>query len=394
MGNELEKIDAYLSASGGPFYELQKKVNLIKQDAFKAKERAIIFIAVTWGVPLLLTIFAGTAFAPYSESPYLLEPGIWARSFIAVGIFLMMERQVEEQLRKHLRLFFEVPLLAPSSFDAATDAITKALNRRESGLGEGICAAIALLFALATLTRFWGFDEPSWAVSISTESVTLTPAAWWVLLVSNPIFWFLLVRWLWRHHIWSMLLRDLAKLEFRLVATHPDCKGGLAFLGQYPNAFSSLVFAISCVLAAGLVEEFHTIGLTAVSYGYILAGWLILTFSFFAYPLFAFGKPLSDLKEKSLIEYGTLATRFHRARERDLIGQNIAASEDASSAVATEFIDPAKEYLAIHKMSVNLISRLGLLPVAASALIPLFIAGATQLPFQEVLKSLKRLLLF
>ena len=107
----------------------------------------------------------------------------------------------------------------------------------------------------------------------------------------------------------------------------------------------------------------------------------------------AFSNPLSDLKEKSLIQYSALATQYHRARERDIIKNNITAAKDASSATATDFIDPAKEYLAIKKMSSNLISRLGLLPVAASALVPLLIAGATQLPFQEVFKAFKRLLL-
>jgi hypothetical protein len=41
------------------------------------------------------------------------------------------------------------------------------------------------------------------------------------------LFWFLLLRWLWRHAVWGLLLRDLARLELRLVATHPDGAGGL-----------------------------------------------------------------------------------------------------------------------------------------------------------------------
>ena len=43
--------------------------------------------------------------------------------------------------------------------------------------------------------------------------------------------------------------------QLRLIFTHPDRMGGLRFVGQYPNAYATFVFAISCVVAAAVAKE-------------------------------------------------------------------------------------------------------------------------------------------
>jgi hypothetical protein len=50
--------------------------------------------------------------------------------------------------------------------------------------------------------------------------------------VSLPLFWFLLGRWVWRFVTWGLMLRDIARCDLRLVATHADRCGGIAFIGE------------------------------------------------------------------------------------------------------------------------------------------------------------------
>lgn len=119
MTAEQSKIDEYLSASGGPFYELQRQLGLLREDAFRAPSRAVLFVGLAWGAPLILSLIDGNALGQLGDKPYLLELGVWARFFIAVGLFVIVERQVEERLRTHLGQFFRVPILAPGSFEAA-----------------------------------------------------------------------------------------------------------------------------------------------------------------------------------------------------------------------------------------------------------------------------------
>ena len=304
-----------------------------------------------------------------------------------------MERLVEERLRAHLRQFVRAPLLAPGSQPAAVDAVVWALRRRDLPLAEMICAVAAYAITLGGAWLALGADASSWLVTVGPEGARLTAAGWWCALVSSPLFWFLLLRWLWRHAVWGLLLRDLARLELRLVATHPDGAGGLAFIGQYPNAFAAFVFALSCVLGAAIARTLLQGELTAPAYGQLMAAWLVVVIILFGAPLLAFTRPLRQLKEATLLVAGSVATRRERAVERELLGDNIAAPADAEAKAAGETPDPAKLYAAAKSLSTFLISRSAIVPVAAAALLPLVAAGATQLPVRELLKIARSLLL-
>lgn len=270
--------------------------------------------------------------------------------------------------------------------------MTRAIKRRETPLAEAICLIIAILAAFATLARLADEETSSWAVRVTADGSSLTTAGWWCMVVSNPIFWFLLLRLLWRHHVWVMMLRDLASLELRLVVTHPDGRSGLAFIGQYPNAYTTVVFAVSCGLGAAVAQESLDLGLTATTYGYVLAGWLVIVLALFACPLLAFRKHLVDLKVRTLLACSAQATRYHRAVEREILGRNMSAAEDAESVASQEIPDPSKEFAAAKKLSPIVVSRLGLLPVASAALLPMIAAAGTQLPIKEIFVVAKRLL--
>jgi hypothetical protein len=393
MTIEKAEISEFLIARGGPFYELQKRLGLLREDALRTAARTSLFVALAWGVPLLLAIIDGHAFGTLDEEPYLLELGAWARSFIGIGLFMLIEPQVEEHLRALVAQLVRTPILAPSAFEEAARAVNAALKRRNAALAEGVCLVVAILITINFLSRLFEADTASWAVTVSPEGNQLTTAGWWCVVVSNPIFWFLLARWIWRHIVWAMLLRQLAAFELRLAVTHPDGHGGIRFIGQYPNAYAGFVFAVSWALAAAVAHELLKGELTVTAYGVVMGVWLLIVLLFFGYGLLAFRKPLDRLKEKALRVCSAQATRHHRAAERKLLGENMSAAEDAESVAAEEVPDPAKLYESAGKLSGLLVSRSGLLPVSAAALLPLVIAGATQLPVKEILTIMKRLLL-
>lgn len=388
-----KKVSEFLLAHGGPFYALQRQLGLLREDAFRAGSRALLFVALAWGVPLVFSMIAGTAYGPATDSPYLLDPGPWARFFVAIALFLLMEKKLEKQLRTYLLQFVRAPLLAPGSLESAATAVTRALKRRDANTAEAVCLLIAALISLALCQRLLTLDATTWAVQVAPDGNRLTLAGWWAVIVSNTLFAFLLLRWLWRLCIWGLLLRELAGLELRLVAAHPDGHAGLGFLGNYPNAYAPFVFAFSCVLGAAVANELLDGTLTTTTYGFIMAGWLLVILVLFAIPLQAFNKPLGKLKEQTLFSYSARATQHHRAVERELLGRNVAAAEDGDAATTDDIPDPAKAYAATGKLSSMLVSRTALLPLSAAALLPLVAAGTTQLPLKDILKVMKRLLL-
>jgi hypothetical protein len=384
----------FLIAKGGPFYALQLRLRLLREDAFRAGPRALLFVFLAWGIPLLLCLVADAAGQAGATRSYLASLPMWSRFVVAVGLFILMEQRVEQRLVQVLRRMVAAPVLSPSSFDGAARAVLKALQQSNAALPEAICLFLAAITSVVQYFRVLHSGTEPWAVHSVADGTTLTVIAWWIVLFSNPLFMFLLFRWLWRLGVWSMLLARLAKLDLRLVATHPDRKAGLGFVGEYPNAYVMFVFAVSCVLGSAMAVNMTEGAANATLLGYVMMLWLVVVLAVFVLPLLAFHAPLKKLKKSTRREYEAVATRYFRAAEREQLGHNIVAADAGEADKADELSDPTKSVNAARLQSTIPFSREALLPLSAAALIPLALAGATQLPVKEILGVFKSILLF
>jgi hypothetical protein len=382
----------FLIAHGGPFFELQRRLGLLRDKTLKTGRRALLFVGIAWGVPLLLTL--PTLF---SDRPvvwnYVSDPGPLTRFLLAIFAFIAAEQATESGLQRKLRQFTLAPLIAPQSFADAARALADALKQRDSAVAEFVCLILGLLAGTFAFAAFKENSASLWSAVESPEGRRLTAAGWWCVCVSIPIFTFLLLRGIWRHVVWALFLRRLSRLDLRLVSTHPDGKGGLAFLGDYPNAYVLFVFGVSCGVAAAVAKHMMQAEISATTLTTIMAAWLVIVIAFFAYPLSAFSRPLAALKDKSLRVLSARATVQQRAAERKAIGENIISSDPQEAEQAVEAADLSKQYDQTRKLSTMLVNRSALLPVAAAALIPFAVAGAARLPYKEVFSVLKKLLL-
>jgi hypothetical protein len=392
MSDAESRIGDYLASHGGPFFELQRRLGMLRENAVHAGRRAAIFVTIAWGVPLVLSLFEGRTFGPKDEHPFLLDFGSLARFFIAVGLFLLSETEVENGLRTKMRQFVRAPILSPSSFEAAADAVATALKRRSSSAAEIVCLAIAIFGGFALWEQWHHAAASTWAVQVDDAGAQITFAGWWAIVFSAPIFYFLMLRGLWRYIVWALLLWRISTLDLRLVASHPDGKGGLGFVAEYPNAYAMFVFGLSSAGAIVVVRHVFDSGISSVTFGYIISAWLAIVLVFFGFPLVAFTKPLGELKRKALEDLGAQATVFHRQAERALLGHNLVANDPAEAAPVPPIADPSGQYAISRKFSIFLLSRTSLAPIAAAALVPFAIAGATKLPYKEVFALVKKLL--
>jgi hypothetical protein len=388
---EYPQMEDYLAARGGPFYNLQHRLKLLHKSALNAGWRALIAVAIAWGVPLLLAAISGHAFGEFQDRPFLLDLGVWARFVIAIAAFILVEPLVEVTLRRKLIQLKAV--LAPSAIPDAAQAIASALKQRDSVIAEMICVLLAVIASGVTLWK-WSLTDaaaPVWGVTVQGDTRTLMPAAWWCVLVSSPMLYFLFLRCLWRHLVWAMLLGKLARLDMQLAVSHPDKNGGLGFIGEYPNAYSLFVFGVSCILGAAIAYQINDLGFSLQTYGLVMAFWLAIVLIVFTSPLAVFYRPLATLKRSTLAQTGILATRFFRRSEDNTLGRT---SAEASTDNQTDNLtDPTKLYDAAKKLSVVLLNRRAIVPVCAAALLPLVAGGATMFPFKEIWSVAKKLLL-
>jgi hypothetical protein len=61
-------------------------------------------------------------------------------------------------------------------------------------------------------------------------------------------------------------------------------------------------------MAAAVAKHQTQADLSAATLTTIMAVWLVIVFAFFAYPLSAFSKPLTQLKDRTLLTLSTRAT--------------------------------------------------------------------------------------
>lgn len=125
------KFAEYLASHGGPFFELQARLKLLRANALQSGKRALLFVALAWGVPILLGLPASVSL-DHSQGAYLTDPGVWAKFAVAIAGFVLAEQQVERGLRTKLAQFAQAPLIAPTSMPAAAHAILTALKQRLS----------------------------------------------------------------------------------------------------------------------------------------------------------------------------------------------------------------------------------------------------------------------
>ena len=312
MALDQDNDPAFLVFRGGPFYNLQLKTHLLDGIDLKPLPRALILMAIAWGIPLLLTLVAGTAFGMLEARPYLLDPGTFARFFLAIGLFIFAETQIENHLSDAVRYFFTGHLLDEKSLVYAKAAIRQASERLDARLGEIICLTLAILASAVLMSNMQQQASSSWAMTINDEGRSLSLAGWWSIVISNTLFWFLLLRAVLRHIVWALLLRDFSRLGTRLVATHPDGHAGLSFVGRYPNGYILFTIAVSSVVAGTLTHQVLHGTVTATAFGSVMGLWLAVIFAYFGIPLIGFARVLGKLKRQTLLAASARATDYQR----------------------------------------------------------------------------------
>ena len=317
---------------------------------------------------------------------------------IAIVAFVLMEQTSDTRMAWLVSQFTTHGIALGTSRECFTRARHIMARRTGSWLAEAIILVGAYFLAYTWIqcgaSRIEG---GSWFGQVIDGDLQSTLAGWWLLLVALPLFWFLLGRWFWRFVTWGLLLRDIARCDLRLVATHPDRCGGLAFIGEYPQTYLLFVFSVSLIIAATVLKQVVYAGASLLSFKFALLGLIIFLIVAFVLPLFAFTPILFKLKKQGLSHYGALVSRHHQAFEVKWIsgdGASVAAASDPlGSPDMSSLADLSASYQIIEEMRPVPVTKQSIVPLVLAALLPFVAVAATQAPFKEILGSIKGLLL-
>ena len=271
------------------------------------------------------------------------------------------------------------------------EAVDEVVRLRDSKWAEGLLVVVAYVSTFTSMMTF-ALTVSSWRWISSDSGGHITLAAWWYVLVSIPIFQFLLYRWFFRIFIWSRFLYRMSRLDLNLIPTHPDRAGGIAFVGANQRYFGMILFALGALFAgvSGNEVMYENVSLSSLQVP-TLTITVVVVFLIQLPGLFFFSM-LRRTKRSGVFVYGNLALRYASEFQRKWVdgapptGEQLMGSSDIQS-----LADLGNSYGVIDDMMIVPFTWRSSIWLAAAFLFPVFPLLLTVMPLNEILQAILKL---
>ncbi|MGH8038151.1 MAG: hypothetical protein ACREPD_10445 [Stenotrophomonas sp.] len=323
-------------------------------------------------LPMLLLANAAGMLWPRPHAMALLgDYATLARLLLALPLLILAAPRADALLRNALRQLSHASLV-PAHRQPRLQLLLQRVRRcRDSWWPELACIVLALAplyFHGGVVSLLPGI--PDWRL----QGDALTPAGQWSAWVGMPLFRLVVLLWLWRFVLWTMLLWRLPSVGLVLHAEHPDRTGGLAFLGLAQERFSILGAAGGLLLAGACLNQITYLGETLYGLRHLLAGYVVGVTLLLVAPLLLLAPSLIRARRHALYRFDALGNRaanvfeerWQAASEVTAGAESLLDHNDASA-----YADFSGVYQGVVAMSVIPVTRWNLLWIALPAAAPL-----------------------
>ncbi len=378
--------DGFDLVERGPSFRLAQCFGFNRPDRPRRIRKILLLILVTWVPLVLLSLASGHAFDDRAVVGLVRDPVILSRFLFVLPLLALAEIAVARSLDVQARQFVVSGVVPAEEAVELEAAKAEALRLRESVVAEGVILVLAL--ALATVVRVFvrpGAGESTW----ERTDAGITLAGWWYILVSLPILFFFLLRWLWVFLLWSGFLFRISRLDLELTPTHPDRAGGLGFLGWGLAAFALVLMAISAVLSGSFAYEIAHRGSSLNILKYHIIVFVVLAIVILHAPLLVFADKLAWCRFRGLLDFGSLIGSHDRAFDekwlklRGATRTSILGSPDVASQA-----DIAQVYEHVERMQLLPWDKKALTVLVVATLIPMVPLLGTVTGLTEILSML------
>jgi hypothetical protein len=377
---------------GGVSNRIAERIGLATKKASRRFIKVALLLVVTWIPLLLLSAASGNLAGTPVQVPFLHDPEVHARFLVVLPLLELAELVVAVSLAaqvRHLREMGVVPERERGRFDAARSDV---LALRSSAWGEAVILASSYMMAIV-FRLVIGVSEGS--SSWERTETALTPAGWWHMLVSLPILYFFLFRWIWVFLCWAIFLWRVSRLVLELTPTHADRAGGLGFLGWGIACFASVLVPVSTVASAGFAQEILHYGESLDSMKYHVVAFVVAALAIVHAPLLAFAGPMSRCRFKGLLEFGALVWRHDMQFDEKWIRHPHDPNEERilGSADVQSLANVATCYEHVDRMWLMPFDAKAFAVLVLSALLPMLPLVGTAVPLKEIFMKLGELLI-
>jgi len=372
---------------GGPLFNFQKRVGLIKQNSDRIKKRALLAAVVTWLPLFLLAVMQGRAFG-HVPVPFVRDFSTFTRFLLAIPILVFAENILGPRIASAAAHFVSSGLVLEKDYRRFDEFVGEGLRARDSILAEVVCVTLAYCLSILSF-RLTAVHVDTWYASRTDDGMTLTWAGWWLVGLCGPLLQFLVLRWLWRLILWFQFLARVRRLDLQLFPTHPDEAGGLGFIGEAQRLFGILLFAFSVASAGVLANDIVYDKIPLQTFVPAFGAYVVAILIIFAGPLVVFSGLLRRVKRYGLHQYGTLATAYTSSFHKKWVeGENPDQEALLGSADIQSLADLGNSFSVVEKMKPIPIDPLDLLHLIVASILPMTPLLLTVMPLKELLKLL------
>jgi hypothetical protein len=377
---------------GGPLYQLFRRTHVSGNALELLHRRILAFWLLTWLPLLLLSVLGGHALGDAIKIPFLRDLEAQVRFLVALPVLIAAELIVHLRVRPVVSRFVERRIVILEELPKFQAAINSAVRLRNS-----IPVEVALVILVWTVGQWvWrsqiALGTSSWYAILEGVHWHLTAPGYWYAFVSIPIFQFILLRWYLRLLIWFRFLWQVSRLNLRLISTHPDRAGGLAFLGKSSYAFGPILFAQGAVLAGVIASRILYHGENLLSFKMEAAGMVGFFVLFILGPLVMFTPQLSQAKRRGLSEYGLLASHYVQVFEDKWVRGDAAESDELlGSGDIQSLADLGNSYAVVQEMRVVPFGLQDIARLAAATAAPLLPLGLTIFSLEQLIVRLVKI---
>jgi hypothetical protein len=372
--NYLEDPKDFSLVLGGPLFQLFRRSHLSGTSLELLHRRALVITLIAWLPLVFLTIFRSPE-GIATRLSFFRDVEVQVRFLIALPVLIGAELLVHLRIRPMVRRFVEGRLILPEDQPEFYKAIQSAVKLRNSLVGEIGLVFFVYIFGLWLWDSRVAMEGTTW-YALHGGRWHLTPAGYWYVFVSIPILQFILLRWYMRLFIWFRFLWQVSRINLKLIPTHPDRCGGLAFLGKSAYAFGPILFAQGAMLAGVVASRVLYSGESLLSFKLRIGAFIGFFVLAILAPLLMFSPRLANAKRKGLAEYGLLAQRYVEGFEQKWFHERAPGEELLGSADVQSLADLDNSYSVVREMravpfGLDDITRLAV--ATAAPLVPLLL---------------------
>jgi len=369
----------------GPSFRLAQHFGFNRPDRPRRIRKILLLILVTWMPLVLLSLLAGHAFDDRVVVGLLRDPVILSRFLFVLPLLALAEVVVARSLNVQARQFLASGVVPAGEAVKLEAAKAEALRLRESVVAEGVILVLAVTttIIMRVVVRL-GSGDSTW----ERTGTGITLAGWWYILVSLPILFFFLLRWLWIFLIWSRFLFRISRLGLELTPTHPDRAGGLGFLGWGLAGFALVLMAISAVLSGSLAYEIVHRGSSLNILKYHIMIFVVLAIVILHAPLIVFTGRLARCRFRGLLDFGSLIGDHDRAFDEKWLKSQSSSLLGSADVGSLAHMSPVYEQ--VERMQLLPWDKQALIVLVAAALIPMVPLLGTVTVLTEILSKLAK----